>query len=259
MAEANVAWRVAAASVQGVNHRRTGQPCQDAHHWWQDPQQGVLVAAVADGSGSVPLAEIGSAVAAREAVVETAARLGRKVPQRPSKWQALLTDALHATREAVKTAAARRARHTDDLATTLLLAVATAGQVAVAQVGDGAIVARRVGGRLQALTRPPVVEQANESTFLTTTGWRDEVQLAVLGEPVTGLVLFTDGLQQLALSLPGGAPHPPFFAPLFQMLTCVPERERAQQNVQGFLESPPLAMRTHDDLTLLLAMPEASC
>jgi hypothetical protein len=259
MAGANGAWRVAGASVPGVTHRDRGDPCQDAHHWWHDAEQGVLVAAVADGSGSVPLAAIGSAIAVREAVVETVARLGRGLPERASTWQALLTEALHATREAVKTAAARRARHTDDLATTLILAVATAGRVAVAQVGDGAVVARRPDGGFQALTRPPVLEQANECAFLTSTVWRDEVQFAVLCGRTTGLALFTDGLQHLALKMPEAAPHAPFFGPLLQIVADEPEGERARRHIQGFLESRRLAQRTCDDLTLLLAVPEGSC
>jgi hypothetical protein len=259
MARANGAWRVAAASVQGVSHRRRGEPCQDAHHWWHDAEQGVLVAAVADGSGSVPLAAIGSAVAVREAVVETVTRLGRGLPERAEKWRKLLLEVLHATREAVKTAAARRARHTDDLATTLILAVAAAGRVAVAQVGDGAVVARRIDGGFQALTRPPAVEQANECAFLTSTVWRDEAQFGVLCGPTTGLALFTDGLQRLALRMPEGEPHAPFFGPLLQMLAGEVEKQRAQRHVQGFLESRRVAERTGDDLTLLLAVPEASC
>lgn len=49
-------WRVAAASVRGTTHEKTGQPCQDAHCWEQLPES-VLVAAVADGAGSAALGE----------------------------------------------------------------------------------------------------------------------------------------------------------------------------------------------------------
>ena len=60
-------WRVAAASVVGTSHVKSGQPCQDAHEWRVLPS-GFLIAAVADGAGSAALAEIGATLAARAAV-----------------------------------------------------------------------------------------------------------------------------------------------------------------------------------------------
>ena len=54
-------WNVAAASVQGTSHIKRSQPCQDAHHWIVLDGT-VLVAAVADGAGSVSLSSLGTAV-----------------------------------------------------------------------------------------------------------------------------------------------------------------------------------------------------
>ena len=38
--------------------------------------------------------------------------------------------------------------------------------------------------------------------------------------PINGVALFSDGLQMLALKIPGGTPHPPFFTPLLNFLAC---------------------------------------
>ena len=42
--------------------------------------------------------------------------------------------------------------------------------------------------------------------------------------------MFSDGLQRLALKLPEGTPHAPFFTPLFRFATRWKTRSRAHNN-----------------------------
>jgi hypothetical protein len=72
--------------------------------------------------------------------------------------------------------------------------------------------------------------------------------------PLTGLALLTDGLQMLALKMPGGEPHEPFFQPLLRGVMTAESRERAEEQLRGFLLSPRIRQRAQDDLTLLLAV-----
>lgn len=69
-------WRVLAESVTGAGHRRTGVPCQDAHASVALPgvalTGGALVAAVADGAGSVPFGGDGARLASQAAVAAAA-------------------------------------------------------------------------------------------------------------------------------------------------------------------------------------------
>jgi len=252
-APAEPLWRVVATSVRGTSHEKTGQPCQDAHEWGELPQ-GVLVAAVADGAGSAVLAEVGASIAARTAVEATGRSLapcGR--PDDDEGWQRLLTDALQAARTAVEAEAAAREVKTRDLATTLILLVATPELVAVAQIGDGAVVVSDGEDKLIALTAPQSGEYINETTFLISPDALDKAQVTVGHGRVAHVAAFSDGLQMLALKMSDGTPHAPFFTPLFRFMANVTDEADAKEQLAAFLRSPRITERADDDLTLLLA------
>lgn len=243
------AWRVVGASVQGTSHARTGHPCQDAHAW-TTLEGGVVALAAADGAGSASRAERGSAAAVRAALE---ALSNRALPADAEGWRARLLAALEAGRAGVEAEAAAMGEETRELATTLLVAVLGPERVAAAQVGDGAVVAEDEEGTLHALTLPPPSEFANETVFLTMPGAMEVAQTAVWDRPARHLAAFTDGLQGLALRLPAGTPHAPFFAPLFRFAAEAPPEEDAGSALAAFLSSPKVTARADDDLTLLLA------
>jgi hypothetical protein len=253
MAGAGSDWRTAGLCVSGVSHLRTGTPCQDAH-LWEQTAGGILVAAVADGAGSASLADVGSACAVRAAVKASLEHLGDGLPLEDEDWQALLAEVLRAGREALVNEAAARSGSLSDLATTLLVALATPELVAAVQVGDGAVVVRLAGTRFQTVTRPPAQEFLNETTFLTSADALDQAQFAVVRDHVTGLALLSDGLQMLALKLPEGTPHSPFFDPLMRLVAEVNDQGTAEEHLRRFFQSPRITDRTDDDLTLVLAV-----
>jgi hypothetical protein len=213
--------------------------------------RGTLVAAVADGAGSAPLAEHGSRLAADAALAHL-----RAAGPDPSgdAWQDALRGALEAARRAVHEGAAAHGTAPRDLATTLIVAVASAGAACAAQVGDGAALVRTADGALHPLTAAVRGEYANETVFLTSPGAVEGAQLArVLGD-VAGFAALTDGLQGLALQ--GGAPHAPFFVPLFHFAAEPLPAAEAQAGLDAFLTGPRVTARADDDLTLLLAVRE---
>jgi hypothetical protein len=246
-------WRTIAASARGTGHEKTGQPCQDAFYWSTLPQ-GVLVAAVADGAGSAAYGDIGAILATHTAV----AMLRRYLydtprPATDAAWRDCMTAAGRAAQSAVLAEATARCCQPRHLATTLILLVATPEGVVALQIGDGASVVGDRHGNPMALTVPQNGEYANETTFLTSPEALSTVQIQLwYGTPVY-LVAFSDGLQRLALCLPGGLPHRPFFSPLFGFLASMTDAQAAQEHLHVFLHSPRVRERTDDDLTLLLA------
>ena len=258
-------WRVAAASVRGSGHERVGMPCQDAHHWAvggeglaTSPQptrpegtrkgEGVLAVAVADGAGSAPLAEIGSALAARaaaDALVD--------VPVDPALWTVRLRSALEAALSAVEAEAASRGVPSRDLATTLIVVLAGESGVAVAQIGDGAVVIGDSTGSLTSLTVPRSGEYINETTFLISPGAVEQAQHATWSGTPSHIAVFSDGLQRLALKTPENTPHAGFFQPLFKFVESATDPDSATAQLSAFLLSPRVATRADDDLTLVLA------
>lgn len=241
------AWRVFGASVRGTSHARTDLPCQDAHAWKRLPG-GAIAVAVADGAGSAAHAEAGAGAAARAAVDSLVSSSPAVVD---GDWTAALDHAMGAALVAVEAEARKREVEMRELSTTLIACVLTADAVAVAQVGDGAVIAAD-GEGMRALTAPTSGEFANETVFLTSAGAVDAAQRATWRGTALHLAVFTDGLQGLALKHPARTPHEPFFAPLFSFAAGSRDAREAEEQLAAFLAGPKVAARSDDDLTLVL-------
>lgn len=246
----NPAWRVLGASVTGESHAASGAPCQDACAWVV--RDDVLVAAVSDGAGSASLGDIGARVAVASAIASL-----RETPDplAPGVLEAALGVAIAAVHaEADAQGVAPR-----ELAATLILAAAGRGAAAAVQIGDGAAVVVGDGESPQALTRPPVGEFVNETTFLVTPGARGLAQRGDWRGAVSALVVFSDGVQRLALRMPSGEPHAPFFLPLIEFAASA-ELDSGSREIAAFLSGERVASRSDDDRSLVVAVlapPEA--
>jgi hypothetical protein len=144
-----------------------------------------------------------------------------------------------------------------ELAATLIVVAVQGEQTAWAQVGDGGVVAWGADGSWQTLTVPWQGEYLNETTFLTGPDYLADIQSGTTGQALQALVLFTDGLQRLALRWPAQQPHPGFFAPLVAHVRSAQDLGRAEHELSQFLLSPRLSARSDDDLTLLLAVADS--
>ncbi|BAT54927.1 hypothetical protein NOS3756_39020 [Nostoc sp. NIES-3756] len=248
----NPHWQVVAASVCGTSHIKNKQLCQDAHHWQLLPGN-VLVAAAADGAGSASQGKVGAMVAVETAIENLSLKeITRKSLADDETVQLLLTDALLAARKAVEDEAAACNQKPQDLATTLIIAIASPEMVAAVQVGDGTAVAKDSAGNLLALTLPDNGEYINETTFLTSPSALDTAQMRLWREAIVNVALLTDGLQMLALNMVVGEPHKPFFFPLFDFVKKAQDQAEAKEQLVKFLGSERITQRTDDDLTLVI-------
>lgn len=246
-------WRVVAASVCGTSHQKAGKPCQDVQHWSVVPG-GVLVVTVADGASSAALGEMGATIAAWAAAATVSTHQHRTHwPDGVEAWRLCLTQAITTAQAAVEVAAEIRQVSPRELATTLILVVATSALVAVMQVGDGAVVVGDGDGNPISLTVPQSGEYANETTFLVSPNALAAAQFCLWHGTPAYLAAFSDGLQRLALKMPEGMPYAPFFRPLFHFMARVTHRHEAQAQVEAFLRSQHVSERTDDDVTLVLA------
>ncbi|WP_318738186.1 PP2C family serine/threonine-protein phosphatase [Roseofilum sp. SID3] len=245
-------WQAIASSVLGTSHQKRGQPCQDAHAW-DILGPGLVVAAVADGAGSASLSDVGAQVATRTAV-ELIKRQWDRLAAEQSEvcWEALLGEVLEHAQNAIAAESLTRDVEVRQLATTLLILVASSQEVAVAQIGDGAVVIGDRQGHITALTQPENGEYANETTFLISPNALESAQIKVWEGEIAHFALFSDGLQRLALKLPEGTPHAPFFTPLFRFVDQMEDSQAAESELQGFLSHPRITERTDDDLTIVL-------
>ncbi len=252
-AQASNQWSVVAVSLNGTSHQKRDTPCQDAHYW-QAVSSDILIAGVADGAGSVTLSEVGSLLAVQTAVKAIASKIAKlSTPDSDEGWSDLLIGGLEDALAAVRSEADVRQVNMRELSTTLLIAVVTSGIVAAIQVGDGAIVVANKMGNVIAITAPPIEESLDLATFLTSPNGIDSAQICLWEGQPAQLAMFSDGLQMLALQMPQGVAHTPFFTPLFKFIAETKDLDLAHQELEGFLRSPRVCDRTDDDLTLLLA------
>lgn len=242
-------WQIISASVTGQGHEKRNLPCQDAHRW-EMLSPDTLVVAVADGAGSAKLSAVGAQVAVHRAV-EAVIQKQKAITE--VAWEDSLREALTAAQEAVRAEAERQEAELRELATTLIIVVATAQQVAVAQVGDGAAVVESKEKMLHGLTTPEQGEYLNETKFLICADAVETAQIKIWQGQPTHLAVFSDGLQMLGLKMPDGTPHQPFFSPLFQFVAAAEDEMMAKEQLVSFLRSPRVSERTDDDLTLVLA------
>jgi len=246
-------WQAIASSVLGTSHQKRGQPCQDAHAW-DILGPGWIVAAVADGAGSASLSDVGAQVATQTAVEQIKRQWDKlEAEQTEVCWEELLGEVLEQAQNAIAAESLSRDIEVRQLASTLLILVANSQKVAVAQVGDGAVVIGDRQGHLTALTQPENGEYANETTFLISPNALESAQIKVWEGEIAHFALFSDGLQRLALKLPEGNPHAPFFTPLFRFVDQMEDAEAAQSQLEEFLAHPRITERTDDDLTMVLA------
>ena len=250
-------WRVVGVSVRGTAHARRGQPCQD----WQGHRclpGGGLVVAVADGAGSAARAERGARRAVEIALEATARAVEALVIHVPdpsaSDWEDLLRWVFHEARRAVAARAHSEHHLLRDYSTTLSVAVIAEGWLAVAQIGDGVVVAQDEQGAFFAATHLQKGEYANETHFLTLRDALKRTSLHVEKRPVQALAAMSDGLVRLALSLPSGEPHRPFFQPLFSFVAHMTGEDQARERLSAFLASERVCERTDDDKSLVLAL-----
>ena len=81
----------------------------------------------------------------------------------------------------------------------------------------------------------------------------DGLEVRVYRESVRALAASTDGLLRLALRLPGGEPHAPFFRPLFDFAATSRRGRPGATRARTLSGVGAVCARTDDDKTLVLA------
>jgi hypothetical protein len=145
----------------------------------------------------------------------------------------------------------------DDLACTLLIAIATSNGIAAMQIGDGFITVRYPKREPELLFAPDKGEYVNETTFVTSTNALEDMKVVIQAGQPEFICASTDGLERLAIRLSDWTPFTPFFQPLEQYLRET-ENLESDKYLEDFLNSDRLNARTDDDKTLFLCLYDSS-
>lgn len=250
-----MSWQVFAASAVGSSHIASGLPCQDAfaHQVVDD----VLCAAVCDGAGSAAAADQGARHLAQGVVAALVRRLAQR-PELPSLTASDLRDELetiiHALRGELKACADQAGRALSEYASTLVGVVARPDQGWLFHIGDGlAVACPRAEGAPEQVSRPENGEYANETYFVTGETWQAHLRLTPICEPVSTVVLMSDGAAPFSMQPNLAGLFRPFMDPVAQYLRSATTAE-GDEALAGLLADPRTEAITSDDKTLLIAL-----
>lgn len=249
-------WSWASAKATGTSHIKAGTGCDDAGACFevQSARGPALVMIVSDGAGSAAKSSIGSRIACQtigRAMKQAYRKHGIGAITRESVFE-WLDDA----RDRIAQAAAKADATPRDFACTLVAALIGANEALVVQIGDGALVFRSNGKSEWQIANWPSHGEYAGTTYFVTDDPSPTVETIWIDGEIEEAVVFTDGLERLALSFEARSPFRPFFETMLGPLRIseATSRDRKLSSfLQKFIESDSVNERTDDDKTLILA------
>lgn len=255
MAESN--WNFAHASVIGTSHIEKGTECQDRYDYrLADTSQGeTLIVVMSDGAGSSEFSQVGAERACNLFIqeVENYLEINDNFENLNKEFGLLL---LESFRQWISDFAEEQEREIREYACTLLAGVIWKDGAVFYQVGDGGIIYSTTGEPESFCfgVLPATKEYANATDFITEKNAGNRLLYEFVREPIKDLVMFTDGIERIAINFQSGMPHEPFLLPMLAPLHGKIDDSRIlNEKLTTFLNSPRINEKTDDDKTLFLA------
>lgn len=248
-------WKFINTSVIGSSHLHDNKPCQD-YNLVEEVyinKEKYLIALVSDGAGSAKKSEIGSKVTCQRmrSFIKTCLKFKRPLNKEDVEiW-------VKSLRKILNKLAERKSLSLNDFACTIVGAILGKEQNIFFQIGDGAIViSSQTEAELEVVFWPKTGDYINTTYFVTERNALSHLEVKIVNTPINTIALFSDGLQNLALSFAQQKVHTPFFKPMFEQLKKYPAQKiRDLKNpLEYFLNSNSVNERTDDDKTLVLAV-----
>jgi hypothetical protein len=245
-------WQVVSAHATGTSHAATGAPCQDREGFRivDDADGGqAVVAVICDGAGSAVLSDAGADLTCEALRTLAGAFVADHGASCVTEAQ-VYTWVADIQARIVQRAKAEKAQPRD-YACTLVFVIAADSQTICGQIGDGAIVLN-TDEELTVALWPQNGEYANQTFFVSQDDARDHLQLARFGA-VRDFVVFSDGLQRLALNEALRIPHAGFFRPLIETVRTAEVLDGTRDDLEAFLSSERVNSKTDDDKSIVIA------
>lgn len=246
-------WRIVYASATGTSHIATNLPCQDVYcveTIQSKDSQDYLVCLVSDGAGSAQFGGEGAQLTCSVALSSIKRTLSETRLDSLIEVERWVKEIQHVIRETADT----NGLGMREYACTFLGAIIGYDDSLFFQIGDGAIVAS--SGYVQGLVFcPDTGMYANMTYFITEEDALSHLQVTGTHAKIDEIALFSDGIQNLALSLEQYTPHIPFFEPMLHKIRTSSTEDCLMFNqlLEQFLNSASVNERTNDDKTLILA------
>lgn len=240
-------WAVCGASVTGQTHLKNGLGCDDAYSY--GVADDLVVAAVADGAGSVSGTSAWGSYAACQSVLRNAlrGRFRRDFATDPGAHEAQMRWLFEQALAQIRIRAAAMKLEVPQLATTLSVVVANRQHAVCGQIGDGVIAVETERG-VGTLLIEAKDEYANTTWFLQSdkafeTSFRTRTLAGV-----TAFALSTDGMSYKITDIASGEAYKPFFRGSWQHVRAGASSAHFASLLRGIVDD-----QTGDDKTMVLS------
>lgn len=248
-------WTWAAASSVGTSHVKSGTRLQDAFYCrsFQGLNSEYLTVVVSDGAGSASYGGEGASIVCRS--------LSNDINNYLYAFDVLpgaldIEQFLDSARDRIFLAAEKRGLLPRDFAATLVLLITNGVNTLFAHVGDGCAVVFDVDCDSWIAPSWPDHGEYASTTFFVTDEPRPKLRIDSLSRRISTVVVFSDGIERLALDFSTNTPHKKFFDaisnPIQKSEVCGKDRDLCIK-LKSFLNSDNVNSRTDDDKTLVIA------
>jgi hypothetical protein len=199
-------WLILDHSAIGKDHIKHNMPCQDSRHI-ERIGQNWGVAVCCDGAGSATNSDIGSQFVAKKAAKVFAYaiekhqwHLNDKLPSE-NEWQELSVQVLFKVYNDLELYAQELDLDIKSLACTVIVVIFSPIGLLVTHIGDGRAAYCNGEGNWKAMITPFKGEEANQTTFITSSIWHDTdkyIESRVFIDPPFAFTLLTDGCEDFA-------------------------------------------------------------
>jgi hypothetical protein len=240
-------WAVCGASVTGQLHLKHGLGCDDAYGYGVTGD--LVVAAVADGAGSVSGTSAWGSYVACQSVVKNAmrSRFRRDFSTDPGTRAAQMRWLFEQALVQIRLRAKAMNLDLSLLSTTLSVAVADRRNAMFGQIGDGVIAVETEKGVGTVLIEAKD-EYANSTWFLQSDGAFDTAFRTCSSTDVTAFALSTDGMSYKITDIATGEAYAPFFRGSFQHVREGASSAHFASLLRGIVDD-----QTGDDKSMVLS------
>lgn len=248
-------WKWASASVIGTSHIKTETRKQDAFRCFASEQsEGYFVSVVSDGAGSAQYGGEGASLSCW-VIANAISKHLTKFHQLPSDNE--LMEWIDSARDLIFAASERKGCTPREFAATLLVSISNGIDSLTAQIGDGCTVLRAADTGEWVIPHWPDHGEYASTTFFITDEAGVKCSIDRFVRPINSIVMFTDGLERLALNFSSHEPHNGFFEGITHPVWNSDARGKdvtLSKQLATFLGSDNVCSRTDDDKTLVVAV-----
>lgn len=253
-------WVWASAACKGTSHEKSGVRLQDALCCSSISlsDKSFFIGVVSDGAGSASFGGEGASIVCRT-IITSAREYLRERNSLPSNTTVEFW--IDKVRDRISFAAEKRNLTSRDFAATLICVLTDGFDTLLIHIGDGCAVFRNsLSNKWMSPSWPEQGEFASTTYFIT-----DEIDLHLrltkIIEPISSVVIFSDGLERLALNFALQIPFDGFLDSMIKPLSLSKEVKKdffLSETLRNYLGSEVINARTDDDKSLIIAFKNES-